>query len=628
MAEQWYYVQQGQRNGPVSEQEIRQLISSGQVQPNDLVWKQGMAQWTQASQVFLPPSSDQNALPPVPSETGNKAKGLAASLLSRGKEAAQLAVKQAERTKITTINLPSSYQALGKHVYKSGSHRNDLTTPFQQIDGFLNEIKTIQARSASQPKAAGIADKAAAAAKATKDAAQVKVLQMKANHAVGQLGKAAFETYGEQSGPQELVRPITDLLARVAALDGELSKLQGSGLPKQVRTFWNANKENPLFIGPLLLCCFPVGLFLVWKHSVWTSKTKWIWTGAFAALVIVGMIGSHGQDQRGGSISGKAEDEEFAVEPPSGPPRSDYSKGPNGEVPRAFTIYRVKEGDRLERVESLDGRPGTILKDNEIILANGHHVQHGKITWTNEIGSDSFRWGNEWHEFFVLQGKGEMYFWGGVPEGTLQQWYPNGNKWLELPCIGGKRNGLAREWHENGSLKTKVLFVDDKLQGHTIEYYKNGSKRAEGTYKDYEPDGVWTWWYPNGQLSYKTPFTNGKPGPATHWDEDGTLLYDTTSSVVYQKGFDGGVMLAEPALGILDAAERLAKEGYRSSSEKEYAAARSNIQDQVNKLLGAIKDCSGDDPYLREARESWQGKLAGYIAALKKRGIQPQSLGP
>ena len=45
MAEQWYYSKQGQRTGPVSEEQLKQLASSGQVQPTDLVWKQGMPQW-------------------------------------------------------------------------------------------------------------------------------------------------------------------------------------------------------------------------------------------------------------------------------------------------------------------------------------------------------------------------------------------------------------------------------------------------------------------------------------------------------------------------------------------------------------------------------------------------------
>ena len=52
----------------------------------------------------------------------------------------------------------------------------------------------------------------------------------------------------------------------------------------------NALLENPLLIGVLLLPCFPVALYLVWKHSSWTNKTKWIWTGVWAAFMVVGVI--------------------------------------------------------------------------------------------------------------------------------------------------------------------------------------------------------------------------------------------------------------------------------------------------------------------------------------------------
>ena len=53
---QWYYAQQGQRKGPTSEEQIKRLVSSGQILTTDLVWKKGMAQWTQASQAFPPPN--------------------------------------------------------------------------------------------------------------------------------------------------------------------------------------------------------------------------------------------------------------------------------------------------------------------------------------------------------------------------------------------------------------------------------------------------------------------------------------------------------------------------------------------------------------------------------------------
>jgi len=134
MAEQWYFAQQGQRKGPTSEEQIRQLLSSGDIEPTDLVWKQGMTQWTQASQVFSPLPPDLNGPSPVP-----------------------------------------------------------------------------------------------------------------------------------QKHPHSLVASPS--------------------------SFWNPCREHSLFIGALLLFCFPVGLFLVWKHSLWTSKTKWIWTAAWIGVMLIGFIG-------------------------------------------------------------------------------------------------------------------------------------------------------------------------------------------------------------------------------------------------------------------------------------------------------------------------------------------------
>ena len=51
MEAQWHYTDQGQRLGPVSSSQLKQLATSGRLQPSDLVWKEGMAQWVAASQV-------------------------------------------------------------------------------------------------------------------------------------------------------------------------------------------------------------------------------------------------------------------------------------------------------------------------------------------------------------------------------------------------------------------------------------------------------------------------------------------------------------------------------------------------------------------------------------------------
>ena len=47
----YYYSREGQRFGPVPGEQLKQLAAAGQLQPDDLIWKEGMANWIQASRV-------------------------------------------------------------------------------------------------------------------------------------------------------------------------------------------------------------------------------------------------------------------------------------------------------------------------------------------------------------------------------------------------------------------------------------------------------------------------------------------------------------------------------------------------------------------------------------------------
>lgn len=67
----WFYSKGGQRLGPVSDEELRRLISNGSVGPNDLVWKEGMTDWQKASTVpgfVFPPDASAPASSRPPSE--------------------------------------------------------------------------------------------------------------------------------------------------------------------------------------------------------------------------------------------------------------------------------------------------------------------------------------------------------------------------------------------------------------------------------------------------------------------------------------------------------------------------------------------------------------------------------
>ena len=49
--DRWHYEQEGERRSPVAFEELRRLAASGQLQPDNLVWKRDMAEWTPAGQV-------------------------------------------------------------------------------------------------------------------------------------------------------------------------------------------------------------------------------------------------------------------------------------------------------------------------------------------------------------------------------------------------------------------------------------------------------------------------------------------------------------------------------------------------------------------------------------------------
>jgi hypothetical protein len=48
---EWYYAKGDKQQGPVSSSELKQLAASGQLVPDDLVWREGMSEWVEARNV-------------------------------------------------------------------------------------------------------------------------------------------------------------------------------------------------------------------------------------------------------------------------------------------------------------------------------------------------------------------------------------------------------------------------------------------------------------------------------------------------------------------------------------------------------------------------------------------------
>ncbi len=79
MAE-WYWMKDGQKHGPVDTAHLRQLARAGQLQPTDIIWRDGLPNWVEASrakglfsqEVAAAPLDDRTATPPSARRTSEE----------------------------------------------------------------------------------------------------------------------------------------------------------------------------------------------------------------------------------------------------------------------------------------------------------------------------------------------------------------------------------------------------------------------------------------------------------------------------------------------------------------------------------------------------------------------------
>ena len=69
---EWYYSIGGQRSGPITGADLKQLAQAGKIGPDDLVWKDGMPEWRPAARVkgLVPPPPPRAGPPDLPPAGG------------------------------------------------------------------------------------------------------------------------------------------------------------------------------------------------------------------------------------------------------------------------------------------------------------------------------------------------------------------------------------------------------------------------------------------------------------------------------------------------------------------------------------------------------------------------------
>ena len=66
MSAEWYYARNKKQHGPVSSAGLKELAQSGELRPTDLIWKEGLPEWTPASSIknLFPDETDIAPTPP------------------------------------------------------------------------------------------------------------------------------------------------------------------------------------------------------------------------------------------------------------------------------------------------------------------------------------------------------------------------------------------------------------------------------------------------------------------------------------------------------------------------------------------------------------------------------------
>lgn len=318
MAEEWFVRRGDKVRGPLTSEEVKQLVAKDILRSSDMVRKSENPEWLEAgsikglfvaeqSEAHVPPPLQQSkaevatlpVAPPLPSSPANRSEASSshpstakaaetmqaglADIMSTAKQAKDLASAHARKTQINQMTLPKAYLALGKDVLLNGRFREQFGDLFQRIAAMDNEISKIATTAKERPEATDIKGKLQTAAAQLMAHGQTTKLSFQRESLVRELGKKAFESHGTSAGSLELQSPITAASEEIKRLDEQIAAI-------------SSGDEGPLWqrlslAALLTVFCWPVGILLVWLNPRLNHRSKWIWTGssigAFMVLAIV-----------------------------------------------------------------------------------------------------------------------------------------------------------------------------------------------------------------------------------------------------------------------------------------------------------------------------------------------------
>jgi len=104
----------------------------------------------------------------------------------------------------------------------------------------------------------------------------------------------------------------------------------------------------------------------------------------------------------------------------------------------------------------------------------------------------------------------QITFKDNLPDGLLEEFYPNGQIKKLVNFSKGRLNGEFFEFSETGEVLLSGQYIDDFKEGDWNSYYRDGSKKSEYFYTKNLLQGITKNYFPNGNLAETIPFEAGK----------------------------------------------------------------------------------------------------------------------
>ena len=211
--------------------DLQELARTGKLQPDDLIWKEGMKEWVPADKTTgLFPDRPEASPPPIPESHRANGQRIADEQEGRPRTwqtRSRLSAKgcnlwQRLRRKSTTSEACSGRfanrvsETRAEHLPKS-SIQGLNSRSYGTINALLAKIQSLKSAKPEQP--ASLSAKTKALGVKAKDAAQQKALEFQLSSAFRQLGEAAHQKHGANSGCPESVDVIARCLAEMQMLN-------------------------------------------------------------------------------------------------------------------------------------------------------------------------------------------------------------------------------------------------------------------------------------------------------------------------------------------------------------------------------------------------------------------------